>query len=113
MAKKLDAISDVKKIAVVNGEKGLADAVSVGAPAAQNNMPVILADSKNGTAVADKFIKDAGITQSYVVGGESSISEAVKNKLPNSTRLGGTDRNDTNAKVIKEFYKKTDLKMLM
>ncbi|KAK2333061.1 hypothetical protein XC52_00075, partial [Clostridioides difficile] len=110
LAKKLDAISDVKKIAVVNGEKGLADAVSVGAPAAQNNMPVILADSKNGTAVADKFIKDAGITQSYVVGGESSISEAVKNKLPNSTRLGGTDRNDTNAKVIKEFYKKTDLK---
>lgn len=110
LAKRLDAISDVKKIAVVNGEKGLADAVSVGAPAAQNNMPVILADSKNGTAVADKFIKDAGITQSYVVGGESSVSEAVKNKLPNSTRLGGTDRNDTNAKVVKEFYKKTDLK---
>ncbi|VFD12536.1 hemagglutinin/adhesin [Clostridioides difficile] len=52
LAKKLDAISDVKKIAVVNGEKGLADAVSVGAPAAQNNMPVILADSKNGTAVS-------------------------------------------------------------
>ncbi|EQF27460.1 cell wall binding repeat 2 family protein, partial [Clostridioides difficile CD160] len=110
LAKRLDAISDVKKIAVVNGEKGLADAVSVGAPAAQNNMPVILADSKNGTAAADKFIKDAGITQSYVVGGESSVSEAVKNKLPNSTRLGGTDRNDTNAKVVKEFYKKTDLK---
>ena len=110
LAKRLDGISDVKKIAVVNGEKGLADAVSVGAPAAQNNMPVILADSKNGTAVADKFIKDAGITQSYVVGGESSVSEAVKNKLPNSTRLGGTDRNDTNAKVVKEFYKKTDLK---
>ncbi|MFL8757109.1 cell wall-binding repeat-containing protein, partial [Clostridioides sp. GD02376] len=110
LAKRLDAISDVKKIAVVNGEKGLADAVSVGAPAAQNNMPVILADSKNGTAVADKFIKDAGITQSYVVGGESSVSEAIKNKLPNSTRLGGTDRNDTNAKVVKEFYKNTDLK---
>ncbi|WP_227831702.1 cell wall-binding repeat-containing protein, partial [Clostridioides sp. ES-S-0049-03] len=110
LAKRLDAVSDVKKIAVVNGEKGLADAVSVGAPAAQNNMPVILADSKNGTAVADKFIKDAGITQSYVIGGESSVSEAVKNKLPNSTRLGGTDRNDTNAKVVKEFYKKTDLK---
>ncbi|MFR8152428.1 MAG: cell wall-binding repeat-containing protein, partial [Romboutsia timonensis] len=47
VAKRIDAISDVSKIAVANGEV-LADAVSVAAPAAQNKMPIILAHPTNG-----------------------------------------------------------------
>ena len=44
VAKEIDKISDISKIAVASGE-GLADAVSVAAPAAQNKMPIILAHS--------------------------------------------------------------------
>ncbi|MGO0907851.1 cell wall-binding repeat-containing protein, partial [Clostridioides difficile] len=42
LAKELKGISNVSKISVVNGEKGLADAVSIGAASAQNDMPIIL-----------------------------------------------------------------------
>ncbi|WP_219693418.1 cell wall-binding repeat-containing protein, partial [Clostridioides difficile] len=55
LAEKLDREKSISKIVVVNGEKGLADAVSVGAIAAQENMPIILSDSENGTEVADNF----------------------------------------------------------
>lgn len=110
LAKKVDDIKAVSQIAVVNGAKGLADAVSIGGVAAQNNMPIVLVDPVKGTEVADKFIKDKSISNTYIIGGYSVVSSDIEKKLPNTKRLSGSDRNETNAKVIEEFYKDTDLK---
>ncbi|MDN9634836.1 cell wall-binding repeat-containing protein [Clostridioides difficile] len=110
LAEKLDREKSISKIVVVNGEKGLADAVSVGAIAAQENMPIILSDSENGTEVADNFIDSKGIEKSYVIGGTYSISNSVERSLPNATRIAGSSRSETNAKIIEEFYKDTDIK---
>ncbi|CZR74363.1 TPA: cell wall-binding repeat-containing protein [Clostridioides difficile] len=110
LAEKLDREKSISKIVVVNGEKGLADAVSVGAIAAQENMPIILSDSENGTEVADNFIDSKDIEKSYVIGGTYSISNSVERSLPNATRIAGSSRSETNAKIIEEFYKDTDIK---
>lgn len=110
LAERLDKEKDISKIVVVNGEKGLADAVSVGAAAAQDNMPIILSDSNDGTKIADKFIKEHNIKTSYIIGGVYSVSSSIEQNLPNSKRISGNNRNETNAKVIQEFYKNTDLK---
>lgn len=110
LAEKLDKENSISKIVVVNGEKGLADAVSVGAIAAQENMPIILSDSNNGTEVADNFIDSKDIEKSYVIGGTYSISNSVEKSLPNATRIAGESRSETNAKIIEEFYKNTDIK---
>ncbi|MCC0646914.1 cell wall-binding repeat-containing protein [Clostridioides sp. ZZV15-6598] len=110
LAEKLNKEKSISKIVVVNGEKGLADAVSVGAIAAQENMPIILSDSNNGTEVADNFIDSKDIEKSYVIGGTYSISSSVERNLPNSTRIAGSSRSETNAKIIEEFYKDTDIK---
>ena len=110
LAEKLDREKSISKIVVVNGEKGLADAVSVGAIAAQENMPIILSDSENGTEVADNFIDSKGIEKSYVIGGTYSISNSVERSLPNATRIAGSSRSETNAKIIEEFYKDTHIK---
>ncbi|WP_219693070.1 cell wall-binding repeat-containing protein, partial [Clostridioides difficile] len=88
------------KIVVVNGEKGLADAVSVGAIAAQENMPIILSDSENGTEVADNFIDSKDIEKSYVIGGTYSISNSVERSLPNATRIAGSSRSETGFDII-------------
>ncbi len=109
LAEKLDREKSISKIVVVNGEKGLADAVSVGAIAAQENMPIILSDSENGTEVADNFIDSKDIEKSYVIGGTYSISNSVERSLPNATRIAGSSRSETNAKIIEEFYKNTDI----
>ncbi|WP_133145477.1 cell wall-binding repeat-containing protein, partial [Clostridioides difficile] len=100
-------INTISKIVVVNGQKGLADAVSVGAAAAQGNMPIILSDTTNGTSTSKDFISKHNITTSYVIGGTNSVSEDIKNSLPNAKRISGENRNQTNAKVVEEFYKGT------
>lgn len=110
LAEKLDKENSISKIVVVNGEKGLADAVSVGAIAAQENMPIILSDTNNGTEIADNFIDIKNIEKSYVIGGTYSISNSVERNLPNATRIAGNSRSETNAKIIEEFYKDTDVK---
>jgi len=96
-------MSSVSQIAVVNGETGLSDATSIAAVAAVNNMPIILMPTK-GTNIYDTFIKNKNIKKSYVIGQVGSISKAIESKLPNAERIGGADRNETNAKVITKFY---------
>uniref|UniRef100_UPI0010335E11 cell wall-binding repeat-containing protein n=1 Tax=Clostridioides difficile TaxID=1496 RepID=UPI0010335E11 len=48
--------------------------------------------------------------KSYVIGGKYSISNSVERSLPNATRIAGSSRSETNAKIIEEFYKDTDIK---
>lgn len=106
VAKKL---GDISEIAVVNGETGLVDAVSIAPVAANNNMPILLVSSNDRTEVFDKYIKDEQVTKSYVIGQENAISKEIADKLPNAERLGGIDRNETNAIVIERFYKDEQL----
>lgn len=106
VAKKL---GDVSEVAVVNGQKGLADAVSVAPVAASKNMPILFSSPTEGTKVSDSYIKDEKVTKSYVIGQEASISKEVAAKLPNAERIGGKDRNETNAMVIEKFYTNEEL----
>ncbi|WP_270940552.1 cell wall-binding repeat-containing protein [Romboutsia lituseburensis] len=106
VAKKL---GDVSEVAVVNGQKGLADAVSVAPVAASKNMPILFSSPTEGTKISDSYIKDEKVTKSYVIGQEASISQDVAAKLPNAERIGGKDRNETNAMVIEKFYTNEEL----
>ncbi|MFJ1452731.1 cell wall-binding repeat-containing protein [Clostridioides difficile] len=94
-------LENVDSVAVVNGYKGLADAVSIASPA-KSNTAIFFADKDN----LNKNIEDYAKTfnKTYVVGGESSVSKNVVNKLKNVIRFAGTDRTDTNAKVMDYFY---------
>ena len=104
IAKRLDGIKDVSEIAVVNGTTGLADAVSVAAAAAEKGMPIILANPKKGLSVAEKFIKAESIKASFVIGGKTALPKKLVSNLPGKQRVEGSNRNDTNAKVIEKFY---------
>ncbi|HFQ7908768.1 TPA: cell wall-binding protein Cwp20 [Clostridioides difficile] len=105
IAKELNNISNISKISVVNGEKGLADAVSIGAVSAQNDMPIILTNENSNITEINNLFKNKKIDKSYVIGGKYTVSKNIENKLQNPQRISGSTRNETNAKVIKEFYK--------
>lgn len=109
IAEKLSSKIDIKEIAVVNGVTGLADAVSVSAAAAQNNMAIILSNKKSGINASKEFIKKEAIKKSYIIGGTTAVSEAVKKSLPNPERISGKNRNITNVRVIEKFYKDKDI----
>ncbi len=55
LAQKLNSIKSVSQVAVANGVNGLADAISVGAAAADNNMPIILTNEKVSCKVLMSF----------------------------------------------------------
>ncbi len=104
IAKRLDGIKDVSEIAVVNGTTGLADAVSVAAAAAEKGMPILLANPKKGLTASEKFIKDEAIKASFIIGGTTALPDKLVSSLPSKQRIEGSNRNDTNAKVIEKFY---------
>ncbi|MGX9755467.1 cell wall-binding repeat-containing protein [Clostridioides difficile] len=105
IANKIDKKKNISEIAVVSGYNGLPDAVSIAAIAAEKNMPILLADDlTKGTKKANNFIKSKDIKKTYVIGSTNVISEETKNNLPNSERIGGQDRDETNAKIIEKFY---------
>jgi len=96
-----------EKVAVVNGITGLADALSVSAPAATNNMAILLTDGKSLGEVEDM----AKGKEAFVIGGGATVSEALVKEL-NAKRLSGKNRSETNVKIMEKFYDKEDVKEL-
>ncbi|GAA0127471.1 hypothetical protein UT300019_33760 [Clostridium sp. CTA-19] len=102
-------VLDIKSVAIVNGMDGrLADAMSIAAPASENDMAIVLSDG-NSLKGVENFIKENKTNETYVIGGQSVISNNIEISL-NAKRLGGENRLETNAKVLKEFYESKDIK---
>lgn len=113
IAKYIAKTNKISDIAIVNGLKGLADAVSIGPVASQNKMPIILSD-KDSLPSGSDFIKSQNINKIYTIGGKSNLSDKLineLNKLSNGTvtRIFGSRREETNINIIKEFYKSDKL----
>ena len=109
IAKKINELNPVKTIAVVNGTTGLADAVSIASVAAEKDMAIILSNPKSGISASKDFINSTGIEKSYVIGGDKAVSDYVMSSLPGAERVSGSNRNNTNAKVIEKFYTSSSL----
>ncbi|NMS89597.1 cell surface protein [Clostridioides difficile] len=103
--KEIDKIKKVENVAIVNGLKGLSDAVSIASPAAVHNMPIILVSDENSNDNSINFLNNRSIKKSYIVGGNKVLSDNIVKKYPNKERISGSDRNNTNAKIIERFYK--------
>lgn len=102
-----------KTDAFVVGGNGLADAMSIASVAAQKSAPIIVTPKEGLTEDAKGFLKDVtkNFTNIDVIGGVNSVSTQVlkdinkiRPALDTVDRIAGNDRNDTNAKVIKEYF---------
>ncbi|GAA0117081.1 cell wall-binding repeat-containing protein [Clostridium senegalense] len=98
-------MGDVEKVAVVNGINGLADALSIAAPAAKEDMAIILSNGQN--VEEGKEIVDKAKTK-YAIGGQAVLSDELVNKI-GAERIAGDNRNETNAEVLNKFYSETEL----
>jgi len=105
IAKKLNSNSEFVFVVGGNGE---ADAMSISAKAAELKVPIVVVEKNKLSEEAKDLLKDKEI---YIIGGDSRVSEAVKLELDKldlnktSKRVAGLNRKETNAMVIKEFYK--------
>lgn len=101
--------NDVEKVAVVNGNKGLADAISFSPVAGNLEIPIILVNQKGELGKSKEIATAENIKKTYVIGGENSIAKEAESAFTNPQRISGLNRNDTNAKIIESFYINEDM----
>ncbi|HVM13127.1 MAG TPA: cell wall-binding repeat-containing protein, partial [Egibacteraceae bacterium] len=78
------------------------EGVTAAALAANRRLPVLFVESDSIPDATTQALADLDINEALVVGGESSVSDAVLAQLPNATRLGGTDIYETSQAVAQE-----------
>ncbi|MFL0195399.1 cell wall-binding repeat-containing protein [Clostridium sp. WILCCON 0269] len=90
------------QVSVANGEN-FPDALSICPIAAQKSMPVILTPPNALPDAVAKYIKSNKITKTYVIGEDDVVSDAIANSFPNSERIWGSSKYDTNIAVLEKF----------
>jgi putative cell wall-binding protein/beta-lactamase class A len=98
---------------VVSGDN-FPDSLSISSLAAKKQAPILLVsqsnEQKNSTVV--NLLKDKQNIKTYVVGGEGIISNGLVSSFPNSERVAGKDRYETNIAVLKRFTEDFDFAKL-
>lgn len=100
---------DIKSVAVANGDRGLADAISFSSVAGEKTIPILLSNNSGNIKLPEGLMDKSSIRDSYIIGGKQSVPESVESDFKNVTRISGSNRNDTNAKIIEKFYPNEDL----
>ncbi|MGG4491310.1 cell wall-binding repeat-containing protein [Metabacillus idriensis] len=119
IAQELDKLSDVHTAYFAYGF-GEPDALSVAAQAGQTKQPIILTKKTEVPANIYKWLQEERLQNAYFIGGTSVVSAEIMKEVNEITdkdvlnnRLSGSNRQETNAKVINAFYKQTDLPTIM
>ncbi|WP_270840288.1 cell wall-binding repeat-containing protein [Peptacetobacter hiranonis] len=97
--------SSASTVFIVNGDKGLADAMSI-APVSYRDKTPILFTTKDGNKI-DGYSKKSGVNY-VVVGGNKVVSDSLVKEY-NATRLAGDTRYETNKAVLDRYYPNRDI----
>ncbi|MFL0268873.1 cell wall-binding repeat-containing protein [Candidatus Clostridium radicumherbarum] len=79
------------------------DALSIAPIAGIKSMPILLSPKDGLDPSVAAFIKDKSIPVSYIVGGTGVLGDKVASSVPNSKRLGGKNRYETNQIINNQF----------
>jgi putative cell wall-binding protein len=107
----INLIGDTDKVFVVTGND-FPDALSVASIAAKMGIPIILTDKNSMTDGVNQYISRNHIQNSYIIGGQGIISDNIKNRFPNSLRIFGHSRYETNVEVLIYFSQELNLDMV-
>lgn len=104
IAEEVLKIKKVDTISLVNGYKGLADAISFSPVAGEKTIPIILTDNKGLYSMPEDLKDPSRVSKSYIIGGFESVPRSVASNLSSPERVSGINRSDTNAQIIEKFY---------
>lgn len=110
IAEKVAEKNDVNKVYVTSGI-GEADSLSIASKAGAEKQPIVLASKDDINSGIYDWIKEKEVKDAYFIGGTASLSDKVISKVDSivssdvsKNRIAGSDRQETNAKVIEKFY---------
>jgi len=87
--------------AIIADGRNFPDALAIAPYAAKNGCPILLVGNEMPEAVKSLL---PNVNRSIVVGGEHAVSKEIYNQLKNPVRLGGADRFETMAKIVRHEY---------
>ncbi|WP_285853875.1 S8 family serine peptidase [Oceanobacillus luteolus] len=87
---------------VVNGYD-FPDALSAAPYAANQGIPILVSQTNKLPVATIKALDSLNVQESMVIGGASVVTESVKSKLPQPTRISGKDRYETNILLAEHF----------
>ena len=100
-----------KDEAFLVGAEGEADAMSIAAVAAETKTPIIVAKKGGVSEDATYELRGKEVT---IIGGENAVSKAdyneVKAEAKGVLRIAGSNRQATNAEIVKKYYKNNFLR---
>lgn len=96
------------EVSLVNG-LSFADGLSMSPIAAKNRSPILLTRNNEVPASTRGFLNNNNITKTFIIGATTVINDAVSASVSNPERLGGSDRYDTNKKILDRFKSELDL----
>lgn len=108
VAEEMSKIVDIEDLALVSIMYGMPDGVSLSSAAAKSDMPIILMKKSNRKEVIE-FAKKHNIKNTYFIGSEGQFPQVFADMMPNTTRISGKDRFETNLNIIKTFYKSDEI----
>ena len=123
VAKVINPTKAIKKAFVV-GANGEADAMSISAVAVDSNLattdadvtPIIVSKVGGVTSETTDYLRENGVNDVTIVGGEKVVSEADEAKINKAltgvkaVRLAGKNRIETNIAVINKYYTSVNTK---
>lgn len=93
------------KTAIITSGSNFADPLSAGPLAMKMKSPIIFSSKDGLSEDALAMIKELGVEEVIVVGGENSVPKSVEEKLKGIRlrRISGVDRYETSKKILHEF----------
>jgi N-acetylmuramoyl-L-alanine amidase len=84
------------------------DALAIAPYASRNGYPILLTNTKRLSEPTNQYLMSSSIKSTIVVGGEASVSKEVFSRLPSPIRIGGKDRFEVAANIIKTLKLSTE-----
>lgn len=104
----------INHVFLAKGYDIYADALSVGPVSAIKNMPVFLTNTNSMTPATIQAMKDLGVKEVTIVGGEKTVTKKVEDQLKGIkiNRISGDDREKTALAVADKFFPSTETSIL-
>jgi putative cell wall-binding protein/beta-N-acetylglucosaminidase len=94
--------------AIIADGLNFSDALAIAPYAAQNQFPILLTRTHAMPAETISALSNPNITSTLVIGGEGSVGSSVYGQLKNPQRIGGQNRFEVAANIVKQLGYNTD-----
>ncbi|AJD92211.1 hypothetical protein JMA_28940 [Jeotgalibacillus malaysiensis] len=101
-AKIANEIKGANKAVLATGQT-FADALSIAPIAGSEKMPILLTKANSLPAETKSHLSQAKYTETFIIGGNTAISDSVYNEVKNPVRISGQSRYETNTAIITHF----------